>query len=266
MNYEQSVNSALKLLEDRTELQQFTAAVSARQPDDQDAFVLGRTDDEIKAIAKMSWESLNIPASRLPRVEKDVLAGRVIAQERRNWCRHLELLQDLRHTQRSDTAYQTDPARVCVCQKLGYKSSIPHPDYDAVITGFKRAYCEGCATESRRARPANRPVARPCHIARNHRCSGPYLIAEASWSALLTTTGDHWPFVALEITPAAHLARFSSRVSVVTKTWTWVSIAEHRVQTLADLGGSTRQSPSEAIHLATNWQQHWRRQPNAATM
>jgi len=144
MNYEQSTNCALKLLEDRTELQQFTAAVSAKQPDDQDAFVLGRTDDEIKAIARMAWQSLDIPASRLPLVEKDVLAGRVIAQERRDWCRHLELLQDLRHTQRSDTAYHIDPARVCICQKLGHESKIPHPDYVAIITGFKRAYCEGC--------------------------------------------------------------------------------------------------------------------------
>ena len=75
-------------------------------------------------------------------MEKDCFAGRVVAQERRDWCRHLELYQDLTHTQNLETAYETDPERVCVCTKLGHRSNLAHPDYDIVITAFKQNYCD----------------------------------------------------------------------------------------------------------------------------
>ena len=129
-------------LEDRTELKQFTARLAERPTDDEIALL--QTDGDIRDMARMTLESLGIPLDRLPLVEKGCFAGRVIAQERRDWCRHLELHQDLRHMARPETAYRTDPERVGICTKLGHKSGISDPDYEVVIAAFKRTNCDGC--------------------------------------------------------------------------------------------------------------------------
>lgn len=142
MNYEKIVSQATEHLEGRTVLHQHAARL-ANKPTDYE-IALSQTDGDIRDMAKMTLESLGIPLDRLPLVEKDCFAGRVIAQERRDWCRHLELHQDLRHTERPETAYQTDPERICICTKLDHKSDIACPDYEIVIAAFKRTYCDGC--------------------------------------------------------------------------------------------------------------------------
>jgi len=142
MNHEQIVSQATDHLDGRTVLHRFIACHADKPTDDEIA--LSQTDDAVRDMARMNLGSLRIPLDRLPLVEKDCFAGRAIAQERRDWCRHLELLQDLTHTQRPETAYRTDPERVCVCKKLGHQSGIGLANYQVVIKVFKNAYCEGC--------------------------------------------------------------------------------------------------------------------------
>lgn len=158
MNYARVVDLAQRHLEDRTELRQFSAALAAKEAEHEDFYALAQTDDDIRGMAKMTQETLGIPASRLPFVERDLFAGRVIAEERRDWCRHLELLQDLTHLQRLDTAYQIDPERACVCKKLNHKSKLPHADCNLVIKAFIEAYCVGCPH-----RNPNRPAGKTSH-------------------------------------------------------------------------------------------------------
>lgn len=143
MNYEQIASQATEHLDGRTVLHQFITCIEKKPTNDEIA--LSQTDADIRDMAKVTLESLGIPRDRLPLVEKDFFAGRVIAQERRDWCRHLELLQDLKHTQRPETAYQSDPERFCVCKKLGHESGIGLADYAVVIRVFKNAYCDGCS-------------------------------------------------------------------------------------------------------------------------
>jgi hypothetical protein len=142
MNYDRLASRAAEHLDGQTVLHQFLAQLQ-RQPTN-DEMALSQTDDDIRAMARMALESLGIPVDRLPLVEKDCFAGRVIARERRAWCRHIQLHQNLAHSQIPETAYDVDPERICVCTKLGHQSNIPHADYDAVIVAFKRNYCDGC--------------------------------------------------------------------------------------------------------------------------
>ena len=153
MNYEKLVATAQKHVDGNTESQQFRAAVTAKLAADEDAYALDMADEDVRSMARMTWEALTIPADRLRLVEKDAFAGRSIARERRDWCRHLELTQDLTHAQRPETSYATDPERACVCGKLGYASRVTDANYEAVIAAFKQEYCAGCAH-----RDAKRPT------------------------------------------------------------------------------------------------------------
>lgn len=87
---------------------------------------------------------LDLPAERLPVLESEYSSIRDIAQEKLKWCRHIDLLQDLRHTKHPSTHYKENPNRVCVCNLLNYKSALEHPDWETVISAFKRTYCDAC--------------------------------------------------------------------------------------------------------------------------
>lgn len=108
----------------------------------------GKTDDEIRANASQMLRILGLPAERLEVMEREYLSFRDIARERLDWCRHLNLLQDLRHTLRPSTHFRSDPQRICECQLLGLRSTFSHTDWQVVIRAFKRAYCEGCPERS----------------------------------------------------------------------------------------------------------------------
>lgn len=98
----------------------------------------------IEAAAKFMLQALGLPKERLPVLEREAESLRDIAGERVHWCRHIELLQDLRHTEHPATYYRTDPDRHCLCQKYRYESAIGFPDWRTVIKAFKETYCVGC--------------------------------------------------------------------------------------------------------------------------
>src|SRR5882762_1103697 len=61
-----------------------------------------------------------------------------------DWCRHIELKEDLRHTLDPSTHFRSDPTRIAHCNLHGYRSKLGNPDWRAVISAFKPTYCEGC--------------------------------------------------------------------------------------------------------------------------
>ncbi|HEX7313849.1 MAG TPA: DUF4365 domain-containing protein [Pyrinomonadaceae bacterium] len=103
------------------------------------------SDDKVREYAAQMLRILELPTERLPVMEHEYFSIRGIAREKFKWCRHIELLQDLRHTQNFSTMYRRDPPRVCVCNLHQYKSILEHPDWEIVIAAFKRTYCEGCS-------------------------------------------------------------------------------------------------------------------------
>jgi hypothetical protein len=110
-----------------------------------DDFRLGRASDaDMRSFAQSCLEAAELPAERLPVVERECFSLRDVAAERLDWCRHLDLIQDKRHTLHPSTHYRTDPERWCVCSKHGYQSGIPSTDWRAVISAFRQTRCDGC--------------------------------------------------------------------------------------------------------------------------
>jgi hypothetical protein len=106
------------------------------------------SDDKVREYAAQMLRILQLPPERLSVLEDEYFSIRFIAQEQLNWCRHIDLHQDLRHTQNSATHYLQKPNRVCICKLLSYKSVLEHPDWRTVITAFKATYCNGCGERS----------------------------------------------------------------------------------------------------------------------
>lgn len=118
--------------------------VRRRSTDDEDFRLAAETDERLREFAREVMEESGLPAERFPVLLRDVFSERDISQERLHWCRHIELIQNLRHTDHPATFYRTDPERYCRCPKYGYKSAVGHPDWKSVIAAFKQAYCIGC--------------------------------------------------------------------------------------------------------------------------
>lgn len=93
-----------------------------------------------------------LPEERRAVVHQEFLAGRVAQRERWEWCRHLLMLEDLKHLRSPDTCYTKLPERGAKCELFGYESTLRYPEVSAVVTAFKAAHCNAC---SRRAPFAN---------------------------------------------------------------------------------------------------------------
>ncbi|MGI9067353.1 MAG: DUF4365 domain-containing protein [Pyrinomonadaceae bacterium] len=103
------------------------------------------SDDKVSEYAAQMLRILELPTDRLPVLENEYSSIRYIAREKLTWCKHIDLLQDLRHTQHPSTHYKKDPNRLCVCNLLKYKSVLEHPDWETVVSAFKKTYCDGCS-------------------------------------------------------------------------------------------------------------------------
>jgi hypothetical protein len=109
-----------------------------------DRVLAGHDDDFVKKMAKRGLEMMGVPESRLANAERDMLSIRDIARERVGWCRNIELVQDLSHSQRPETYLVIDPDRHCRCSVRGYESLVGDSNWKTIITAFKQAYCAHC--------------------------------------------------------------------------------------------------------------------------
>jgi hypothetical protein len=103
-----------------------------------------KSDEELLLDAAQMLRILELPSDRLTVLEREYFSIRDNAKERLNWCRHLNVIQNLRHTRHPSTMYRTDPDRACQCNLHQYQSIFPSPDWKIVITAFKKTYCEQC--------------------------------------------------------------------------------------------------------------------------
>jgi hypothetical protein len=153
MGYSRLESHALEYIEDATSFQKFQEEMAKRKAMDEDVRTADESDDKVRAIARFTLDSLGLPIDRLPVLERDAESCRQIARERVDFCRHINLVQDLSHTQSPSTCYATDPSRACICEKLGRKSNIRSTDTSTVIKAFKGAYCHSCPERSPKGRP-----------------------------------------------------------------------------------------------------------------
>jgi hypothetical protein len=85
--------------------------------DDKDYWWAQSSDEDRKRYAKKFLDILDLPHERLPVIERECSAMRQTAVERLSWCRHLQLLQELGHTEHHSTNYARDPELYCHCKR-----------------------------------------------------------------------------------------------------------------------------------------------------
>jgi hypothetical protein len=76
---------------------------------------------------------------------EDMIAS---AKQRTEWCRHIQIIQDLRHTQKIETMYKDIPDKWIICKELGHQSQIPGKSFLEMWYLFKGNYCLGCKNRS----------------------------------------------------------------------------------------------------------------------
>ena len=89
----------------------------AGQDSDPDVREAGYSDEDMSRYAEDVLEASGLPRDRLAVVTREVWSLRDIARERVNWCRHIQLIQDLGHASDSRTLYACDPVRYCYCER-----------------------------------------------------------------------------------------------------------------------------------------------------
>lgn len=146
MGYEVHHRRALDHMADTTDYDKLLAV--ARNPPDHDLAMAGLSDAELGRFGQDCLEAMGLPADRLSFVQNDCAAARAMAQERVQWCRHLEMIHDLEHTRSRRTMYASDAQKWCECLVHRYRSRIEATDWRPLVAAFKRAYCEGCPDRS----------------------------------------------------------------------------------------------------------------------
>ena len=106
------------------------------------------TDEEMGRYADDMLEAADLPSDRLAVVAREVLSFRDIARERVNWCRYIQLIQDLGHASNPATFYARDPIRFCYCEHYKVASKTGDADWRTLIKAFKETYCSGCLARS----------------------------------------------------------------------------------------------------------------------
>jgi hypothetical protein len=131
---------------------------------DPDVMMAAHDDEKLKTFARTALEAMSLPPSRLANVEKESLAAREIAREKLDWCRQIDLIQDLWHTLDPSTLHSIDPQRYCICLKHGYRSPAGSPDWRPLITSFKQVCCTLCPDRDPKGRGPTLPNHDPTEI------------------------------------------------------------------------------------------------------
>jgi hypothetical protein len=152
LGYERHISHAEEHITGNTDYRRLMSLLTG--PRDMDPVIADATDAEMARLAEDCLAAMDLPADRLPAVQRECLAMRDLARERMDWCRHIELLQDQRHSLSPATHFLRDPSRRCACEKLGHRSRIETPDWTPLVPAFKQCYCAGC--------PDREPKGRPC--------------------------------------------------------------------------------------------------------
>ena len=144
MLYAGILDHAMRHIEGRWEVLECARQFTEFRSSDDDFSFAEQSDDDIRSFARFCLEQHDLPADRLGVVESECFSLRAVAQAHVNWCRHLELMQDLRHTLDAATMYAEVPDQWCHCTKLGLNSKARGKDGVQLLEQFKNDHCVGC--------------------------------------------------------------------------------------------------------------------------
>jgi hypothetical protein len=102
------------------------------------------TEEEIENFTNFLIDTYKIPDNRREIVRRDVICIRDTNREKVEWCRHIEIDQNLKHTQSSLTLYAEDPNRRVKCLKFEHIVDHLSPNWIEQISEFKIIYCAEC--------------------------------------------------------------------------------------------------------------------------
>lgn len=135
---------AKRLLDDDTILLQWERNVQQLQSEDDDLQRVNNSDEQLSRIATQLLLSAESPPARLEVIIDLLRSYRQIARERMDWCRHLQILEDLTKTSDPKTAFGELPARKCHCSEFRHETEDASTDASAVIAEFKQIFCASC--------------------------------------------------------------------------------------------------------------------------
>ncbi len=127
-----------------TPMAELEAEAARRAAEDPDYSASEQGEADLDGMAEIMFATTQLPADRLPFLRKDLEAHRLGAIERLRWCKHLQLVQDLRHARHPSTAYASDTRWVGRCQEHGYESLEDTPIPTLTVDKFKRDFCRNC--------------------------------------------------------------------------------------------------------------------------
>ena len=71
-----------------------------------------------------------------------------VAQQKRNWCQHLSLVEDLEHEKSLNTMHREIPNKYVICEKLGHHSPNSGKSFEELWPFFKGIFCLGCPSRN----------------------------------------------------------------------------------------------------------------------
>jgi hypothetical protein len=136
---------AKRLLEDDSLLLRWKQSYELLKAEDNDVHQANQSDEQLSRVARQLLQSVESPPARLDVIVEILRSLRQISRERVEWCRHLQILEDLAMTSDPSTAYSKLPTRKCHCSKFSYVTKAASVDAAAIIAEFKQAFCASCS-------------------------------------------------------------------------------------------------------------------------
>lgn len=148
MEFALLISHAQDLLSGQTRAERVEAWVTSQLGEDPDYSLATDPEEVLLRFARESHDALGLPPEMLPLLELEAFALRYIAQERLEWCRHIDLIQDdLRARASVAQSNAASPSR-CICLKFNYELERNGTDWKDVISAFKERYCVRCPARS----------------------------------------------------------------------------------------------------------------------
>jgi hypothetical protein len=148
LGYKRHIDTATEIIEGNTmvfrHIHNICELLRRKESNEYDPSDLA-TDSDAQHYADFIMETYKIPEERRENVVIDVLCMRDSVIEKSEWCKHIEIQQNLTHTFSSDTLYSENPTRRIVCLKFDYFVDKLSPAWDMLIKEFKDIYCSGCS-------------------------------------------------------------------------------------------------------------------------
>lgn len=126
--------------------------IEAIKADGFDAFFINMSEGDMAARSREACEMLGLSQERLPVVLDGLRCEVAGATARRDWCRHLRLLERAPAEESAAHLYVRPPERCCTCERFGHRSLIPSADWSALIPAFKQTCCLGCSAREPKQR------------------------------------------------------------------------------------------------------------------